>query len=99
MNSSDVDQYGRLQSLNQGAIAFNNELSAMCDKLRYGGPPYNYNPNTSCGQTGYHVCKEWAQNISWDGVHYTEAANAIVASKILSTNYSKPQIEFSYFCY
>ena len=74
---------------------FVNPLMACCG---YGGPQYNYNPNTTCGQTGFNVCNEGAKYISWDGVHYTEDANSIFSSKILSTYYSIPQTSFNYFC-
>lgn len=73
---------------------FRNPLMSCCG---YGGPPYNYNINVTCGQTGYLVCNEGTQYISWDGVHYSEAANARIASKILSAHYSEPQLEFDYF--
>nr|POE45013.1 hypothetical protein CFP56_61404 [Quercus suber] len=39
---------------------------------------YNYNSNVTCGQTGFNVCFD-----------YTEAANAIVASKVLFTDSDK----------
>lgn len=74
---------------------FENPLMACCG---YGGPPYNYNQNIKCGETGYNVCKDGSRYINWDGLHYTEAANAIIASKIHSTAYSQPPLKFNFFC-
>ncbi|KAI3449358.1 hypothetical protein Pfo_006023 [Paulownia fortunei] len=135
-NATDLDQYGCIKSLNEGAKAFNARLNALCQELRfqmknstivyvdmysikynliansasygfknplmaccgYGGAPYNFDPNTKCRDRGYNLCEQGLPYISWDGVHYTEDANAIVASKILSTNYSTPPLEFNFFC-
>ncbi|CAA0833594.1 GDSL esterase/lipase [Striga hermonthica] len=61
----------------------------------YGGPPFNYDRRVSCGETavvdGSLVmaggCDDSREYVSWDGVHYTEAANRHVASQILTGKY------------
>jgi hypothetical protein len=74
---------------------FGEPLMACCG---HGGPPYNHDRNVSCLAPGFRVCDDGAKFISWDGVHYTDAANAVVADKILSGEFSKPKLSFDYFC-
>ncbi|XAR52727.1 Alpha-L-fucosidase [Bertholletia excelsa] len=80
---------------NSSKYGFSSALMACCG---YGGPPYNYNITVPCGQPMSEVCDEGSKYISWDGIHYTEAANTIVASKILSGAYSTPPTPFDFFC-
>ncbi|RZR79888.1 hypothetical protein BHM03_00005740 [Ensete ventricosum] len=79
----------------EASLGFETALMACCG---YGGPPYNFNQSIECGAFGSRVCPLGSKHISWDGVHYAEAANAIVASKILTTKYSKPNLAFDYSC-
>ncbi|KAL2469053.1 GDSL esterase/lipase [Forsythia ovata] len=80
---------------NSSKYGFSSPLMACCGS---GGPPFNYDSRATCGQPRCQVCDQKLQIVSWDGVHYTEAANAIVASKILSTDYTTPQVTFDFFC-
>ncbi|KAG0472107.1 hypothetical protein HPP92_016653 [Vanilla planifolia] len=80
---------------NSAKYGFESPTRVCCG---HGGPPYNFDPKITCGNPQCQVCDEKLKYISWDGVHYTEAANALVASRILSTEYSNPKLEFDYFC-
>ncbi|GLT88446.1 hypothetical protein SLE2022_064730 [Rubroshorea leprosula] len=80
---------------NATKYGFSNPLMACCG---FGGPPYNYNVRVTCGNPGHQVCAEGSRFISWDGIHFTEAANSIVASRVLSTAYSSPRTAFTFFC-
>ncbi|XP_059278154.1 GDSL esterase/lipase At1g09390-like [Lycium ferocissimum] len=80
---------------NASSYGFVNPLMACCG---YGGQPYNFESNNKCGQGNYTICEDRSKYISWDGAHYTEAANGFVASKILSTHYSTPPLKFNNFC-
>ncbi|XP_024031463.1 GDSL esterase/lipase At1g54790 isoform X1 [Morus notabilis] len=74
---------------------FEQPIMACCG---YGGPPLNYDFRIACGQTkilnGTSVtakgCADSSDYISWDGIHYTEAANQFVSSQILTGKYSDP---------
>ncbi|KAJ8573672.1 hypothetical protein K7X08_010183 [Anisodus acutangulus] len=92
-----VDMYAIKYDLiaNASTYGIQNPLMICCG---YGGPPYNYNSNITCRQSGCTLCEEGSAYVSWDGVHYTEFANSIVASKILSTNYSTPPLDLHHFC-
>ncbi|KAF0927503.1 hypothetical protein E2562_033997 [Oryza meyeriana var. granulata] len=61
----------------------------------HGGPPYNYDPKTSCMINDKDLCKLGEKFISWDGVHFTDAANGIVASKVISGEFSIPRIKLT----
>uniref|UniRef100_J3M463 Uncharacterized protein n=1 Tax=Oryza brachyantha TaxID=4533 RepID=J3M463_ORYBR len=62
----------------------------------HGGPPYNYDPKISCSVTDdKYMCKLDEKFISWDGVHFTDAANEIVASKVISGEFSIPRIKLT----
>ncbi|PKA63007.1 GDSL esterase/lipase [Apostasia shenzhenica] len=80
---------------NHTRYGFESPVMVCCG---YGGPPYNYNANITCGNPACNVCNEDQKFVSWDGVHYSEAANTIVASRILSTEYSTPKLKFDFFC-
>ncbi|CAN4113366.1 unnamed protein product [Withania somnifera] len=92
-----VDMYAIKYDLiaNSGSYGIENPLMVCCG---YGGPPYNYNSNITCRQSGFTLCKESSAYVSWDGIHYAEFGNAIIASKILSTNYSTPPLDLHHFC-
>ncbi|XP_061345998.1 GDSL esterase/lipase At1g09390-like [Gastrolobium bilobum] len=80
---------------NATKYGFSNPLMVCCG---YGGPPYNFDKRVTCGQPGYQVCSEGSRYVSWDGIHHSEAANTVIASKILSTAYSTPRTPFDFFC-
>uniref|UniRef100_A0A0E0C1A7 Uncharacterized protein n=1 Tax=Oryza meridionalis TaxID=40149 RepID=A0A0E0C1A7_9ORYZ len=80
---------------NRTKYGFDKPLMTCCG---YGGPPYNYNITIGCQDRNASVCDDGSKFVSWDGVHLTEAANAIVAKGILSSDYSRPKIKFDQFC-
>uniref|UniRef100_M8BUY1 GDSL esterase/lipase n=1 Tax=Aegilops tauschii TaxID=37682 RepID=M8BUY1_AEGTA len=55
-------------------------LAACCGG---GGGPYNFNFTFFCGTPAATACADPSESVSWDGIHYTEAANRFVAHAIL----------------
>ncbi|KAJ0014211.1 hypothetical protein Pint_19974 [Pistacia integerrima] len=101
---SKLDEQGCVSGHNQAAKLFNIQLHALCFEqpimacCGVGGPPLNYDSRISCGQTkvinGITVtakaCPDSTEYVSWDGIHFTEAANQYVSSQILTGKYSDP---------
>ncbi|PKI38833.1 hypothetical protein CRG98_040771, partial [Punica granatum] len=92
-----IDVYSAKYDLiaNAANYGFEKPLMVCCG---YGGPPYNFNPDFLCGNSRSTACDPGQRYVSWDGVHYTEAANSILAANILSSNFSTPQINLNFFC-
>lgn len=72
----------------------------------YGGGSYNFDQRVLCGASkavdGHNVtessCRDPENYVSWDGVHFTEAASKIMTYAILSGNYFDPAFSISQFC-
>lgn len=78
---------------NHSSYGFEQPIKTCCGN---GGGKLNYDTRIVCGQTrtlnGTKVtaigCSNFTTYVNWDGIHYTEAANKHVASRIFSGNYS-----------
>ncbi|KMT07767.1 hypothetical protein BVRB_6g146900 [Beta vulgaris subsp. vulgaris] len=82
---------------------FENPLLACCGH----GGKNNYDVHKRCGakvmESGKEVlvgsCKDPSVRISWDGAHYTEAANKWVFNRLVDGSYSDPPISLKMACY
>ncbi|KAF8720609.1 hypothetical protein HU200_023679 [Digitaria exilis] len=55
-------------------------LAACCGS---GGDPYNVDVTVFCGTPGSTACADPSKFVSWDGIHFTEAADRLVARAML----------------
>jgi lysophospholipase L1-like esterase len=55
-------------------------LAACCGG---GGGAYNFDDAAFCGAAGTAACADPSEYVSWDGVHFTEAANRRIACAVL----------------
>ncbi|XP_028081459.1 GDSL esterase/lipase At1g54790-like [Camellia sinensis] len=81
--------------VNYSRYGFKQPIMACCG---YGGPPLNYDSQILCGQTRFfngssvtaQACNDSTEYVSWDGCHFTEAANRHISSQILTGKFSDP---------
>ena len=82
---------------------FEKPLVACCGH----GGEYNFTPFVICGSTieenGSKVfvcsCEDPSKRITWDGIHYTEAANKAVFDKISTGEFSDPPVTLKQACH
>ncbi|XP_047085310.1 GDSL esterase/lipase At1g28600-like [Lolium rigidum] len=65
-----------------GEYGFGSEPLAAC--CGGGGGPYNFNFAFFCGTPLSTTCADPSKSVSWDGIHYTEAANKFVADTMFN---------------
>nr|KJB11655.1 hypothetical protein B456_001G270300 [Gossypium raimondii] len=100
-----VDLYAALYSLytHPTKNGFEHPLVACCG---YGGK-YNYSEEAICGGkisvNGKNItvgsCKDPSVRVSWDGVHFTEAANKFAFDLVSSGDFSDPPIPLKLACH
>ncbi|KAK7292760.1 hypothetical protein RJT34_15613 [Clitoria ternatea] len=62
------------------------------------GGDYNFNPKILCGNMFATACDDPQNYVSWDGIHFTEAANKIVALAILNGSLFDPPFHLHQHC-
>ncbi|KAL6839088.1 hypothetical protein ACP4OV_031142 [Aristida adscensionis] len=86
-----ADYYGAIREITTNPLKHGfsegEALIACCGN----GSPYNSGPRISCNATSV-LCPDLSKSISWDGLHYTEAANHFVAHGMLDGPYTSPSI-------
>ncbi|KAF7129107.1 hypothetical protein RHSIM_Rhsim10G0021700 [Rhododendron simsii] len=97
-----VDLYAAKHNLITQAknLGFEDPMEFCCGSyddvyVRCGQKPLNGN-GTVIGSTS--ACKDPSKYISWDGIHFTEKANQLVAELILNGSLSDPPISLSEAC-
>eukprot|EP00262_Sarcandra_glabra_P012606 TRINITY_DN3281_c0_g1_i2.p1 TRINITY_DN3281_c0_g1~~TRINITY_DN3281_c0_g1_i2.p1 ORF type:complete len:236 (+),score=26.23 TRINITY_DN3281_c0_g1_i2:57-764(+) len=106
--SLDVQSWQFSQFKSRSKVAyqrgFQHPLKSCCGQ----GGKYNFNRYLRCGATevinGTEIlivksCKKPMQSISWDGVHFTEAANKWVLNQIVGGAFSDPPIPLKRACH
>lgn len=81
-----------------GQVGFGDPLKFCCGW-------YNNGTEVACGQTAIvngteygKACSNPTKYISWDGIHYTDAANVWLAKSILNGTFSDPPVPIEQSC-
>ncbi|KAI3939849.1 hypothetical protein MKW98_029625 [Papaver atlanticum] len=100
----DVYKVKYLLISNAKKYGFKQPLRACCGR----GGKFNFNSKYQCGakmkvNNGTEIligsCKNPKVKISWDGVHYTEAANKFVFDQIVDGSFSDPPMALTMACH
>ena len=82
------------------SAGFFENLDICCGSFKNGVRTYCGNNLLKNGTVIYiEPCKDPSLHISWDGIHYTEAANQWIANQIINGYFSEPKIPLKHACY
>ncbi|BAT74228.1 GDSL esterase/lipase At5g14450-like [Vigna umbellata] len=75
--------------------------SEICCGYHEGGNHFfcgDFNVTINGGQIHVGSCQDPSSHISWDGVHYTDAANGWIANRIITGSFSDPPLPITRSC-
>ncbi|KAJ0960947.1 hypothetical protein J5N97_001159 [Dioscorea zingiberensis] len=84
-----ADYYQALITIYQSPEKYGFQSSPLVACCGVGGL-YNYNSSCMCGDLGSTVCMEPSRHLSWDGLHFTDAAYRKIATGLLQGKYTNP---------
>ncbi|KAJ1382782.1 SGNH hydrolase superfamily [Sesbania bispinosa] len=83
---------------NARKLGFVNPLEFCCGS--YHGYQITCGMKTTANETVYgNPCKNPSELVSWDGIHYSQAANLLIAKQILSGAFSDPRVTIRQACF
>lgn len=56
------------------------------------GGRYNVNASAMCGTETARACSDPSRYVSWDGIHFTEAAYRTIAAGLLNGSFTVPPV-------
>ncbi|KAM7481951.1 hypothetical protein LguiB_006534 [Lonicera macranthoides] len=78
------DYYNAFQWLYHNAQYFGFDMESLQKGCCGTGGDYNFDLAKFCGSPGVPVCNDPSQRLSWDGVHFTQAAYKVMASWLIN---------------
>ncbi|CAL5046109.1 unnamed protein product [Urochloa decumbens] len=87
-----ADYYAHVEALVRSPGRFGFARGAVPACCGAGGGKLNFELDKRCGMKGAVACKDPARFESWDGVHFTEAVNRLIADGWLRGPYCHPPV-------
>ncbi|CAN6215031.1 unnamed protein product [Urochloa humidicola] len=87
-----ADYYAHVEALVRSPGRFGFARGAVPACCGAGGGKFNFELDKRCGMKGAAACRDPARYESWDGVHFTEAVNSLIADGWLKGPYCHPPV-------
>ncbi|RCV20584.1 hypothetical protein SEVIR_4G066400v4 [Setaria viridis] len=87
-----ADYYGHVERMIRSPARFGFRDGAVPACCGAGGGRFNFELDARCGMKGAAACPDPSTHESWDGVHFTEAVNRLIAEGWLRGPYCHPPV-------